>query len=318
MDLSKIGERINNIQLSFITVIGPLFLIVGIFGNVLSILIFKSKEFRKQPITVYIIASCLINLISILYLPIMFLAPIWIVNEITCKLFPGFFGLVLKVQAWVEALGSLDRLISTLNPYILHFKNRLKFQISFIVIIVLIILILGFPEIIYLKDILTEQNVTVCSYPVQTEIMWIFIYYKIEYFLIRVFFPFLIMFISSVCITWKMFKSKTNVCPCNRNRQKEVNLFKSLLAFNLFFILFRIPMLVYLMANNDSETFFNSFAYAILLATGLISNVFFFLIMIIFNNVYRKVFVKKFKMKYRLKICSKHIVRKMAYKETRF
>jgi hypothetical protein len=318
MDFNKISDRISNIQLNFITVIGSLFLIIGIFGNVYSILVFKSKEFRKQPITVYIIASCLINIISIFYLPIMFLAPIWIINEITCKLFPGFFGLVLKVQAWVEALGSLDRLISTLNPYILHFKNRLKFQIIFIFIIVLIILSLGLPEIIYLKDILTEQNVTVCSYPVQTEIMWIFSYYKIEYFLTRVFFPFSIMLFSSICITWKMFKSKNNVCPYNRNRQKEVNLFKSLLAFNLFFILFRIPMLVYLMTNNNTETFFNSFAYAILLATGLISNVFFFLIMIIFNSVYRKVFIKKFKLKCRANIFSKHIVRKMACKETRF
>ena len=260
-----------------------------IIGNIISIGIFRLKEFKKQPISFYLIASCLMNLVTIIYLPIMFLAPIWVTNDLTCKLYPGGFGLVVKIQAWLMALASFDRLITTMKPHSFGYKNNFSFKFSAVAIIILAICGVSFPEVYYLEAVVSQYNSTACTYPLKLDLIWIFYYYKIEYLLIRVVLPFLIMIVSTIIITWKMYRTKRK-SVFNRNYKKEKNLFKSLLAFDLFFILFPIPMLVYLMVNNNSEKFFSSLTYALLLATGLISNVFFFLIMIVFDKVYRKIF----------------------------
>ena len=76
-------------------------------------------------------------------------------------------------------------------------------------------------------------------------------------------------------------------------------LFTSLVASDLFFVVFRIPMLYYLLTSNDPETFYPSFYYALYLAIGLISNVFIFVIFIVFNRVYRTLFYQFMACKYK-------------------
>ena len=142
----------------------------------------------------------------------------------------------------------------------------------------------------FLDPLRTPDNITSSTYPAALNLPWIIYYYKYEYLLFRVILPFLVMIISSVIITWKMCRMKNQLRSNRPNNQKEKNLFKSLLALDLFFILFRVPMLVYVIISNNSQTFFNSLIYAAVLAIGLISNVFFFLIMIIINKLDRKIF----------------------------
>ena len=289
MDWNSI-ESIEVVHLAFISTVTVVFIAIGVFGNLISIAIFKSKEFKKLPEMFYLIACCIMNIITILYLPIMFLSPIWIMTSITCKLYPGAFNVIIKVQAWIIALGSFDRMITTLKPHSFKWKDNLKFRIIAIVTILVIIGIESFPVVYYLDPLKTPNNITSCTYPAALNLPWIIYYYKYEYLLFRVILPFLVMIISSVIITWKMCRMKNQLRSNRPNNQKEKNLFKSLLALDLFFILFRVPMLVYVIISNNSQTFFNSLIYAAVLAIGLISNVFFFLIMIIINKLYRKIF----------------------------
>ena len=134
------------------------------------------------------------------------------------------------------------------------------------------------------------DNTTTCFFP-SNELDWILIYYKIEYALVRVFIPFLLMTISSIMVTYKMCEMKTRLTR-NTDLERERQMFISLISHDIFFIVFRIPMVIYSIINNNSVLFFDSFGYCICLAIGLLSNVFMFIVFIFFNKVYKQIFIQ--------------------------
>ena len=215
MDWNKFSSM-DTSQFYFITITASFYLSIGGFGNIISILIFCSKVFKKQPVIVYLNGACFLNLVTLSYMPIMFMAPIWLINTATCKLYAGGFGFIIEVQAWITAVGSLDRLLTTMKPFTFHFKNKLSFQIGVMAIVVLFISLCIFPDIYYLDAIVTNHNVTVCSFPAHADLMWLIrYYYKIEYLLIRITIPFLAMIISSVLTTYKIYlKKKKAITKC--------------------------------------------------------------------------------------------------------
>ena len=285
MDWEKITDKMDETQIIVKSVITVLFLAIGGFGNIISIFIFNSKKFKKLPAKFYLNAACILSLVTILYMPIMLLANIWVLNSVTCKVYQGIFGLIIRLQAWIVAFGSIDRLISIFKPNKYNIKNGFYFHVCVVVAISILMIIFVCP-ILYFSNSVTKGNVTFCSFV--NEPLWIWNYYKIEYLFIRVVLPFLFMLTSSLIITLKMCKSKKKLTGKLR---REKQLFISLIAFDLFFILFRMPMVIYSFINPISNTFFVSLTYAILLSTGLMCNVFNFLIFLLFNKTYRDVFI---------------------------
>ena len=88
-----------------------------------------------------------------------------------------------------------------------------------------------------------------------------------------------------------MCKMKTRLAQ-NTDLERERQMFISLISYDIFFILFRIPLVIYSIINNNPVTFFDSFAYCICLAIGLLSNVFVFIVFIFFNKVYKQIFIQ--------------------------
>ena len=87
-----------------------------------------------------------------------------------------------------------------------------------------------------------------------------------------------------------MCRVKANVST-NKNREREKNLFKSLIALDLFSTLSRSPMLIFVLINQNESAIF-TFQYAIILAITPISNVFIFIILVLFNKVYKQLFIE--------------------------
>jgi hypothetical protein len=66
----------------------------------------------------------------------------------------------------------------------------------------------------------------------------------------------------------------------------------------MFFILFRLPMLFYLLTQRSyGESVIFSLEYSIYLAIGLINNVLIFVTMMMFNKIYRKLFFEYIRFK---------------------
>ena len=200
---------VDNQQLFFSIIISTFFITIGVFGNVTSCIIFNSKEFKKQPVTVCLTASCLMNLVTILYLPVIMFSKLWENDSINCKVINGIFGTILRIQSWMVTIGSLDRLITILKKGGFVYKNRIIFKMMGMLLIVIIICMLISPEIYYLDVVHDEtSNISYCSFALNNNFDLILVYYKIEYFLMRVGLPFIIMTISSKSIINKLEELK--------------------------------------------------------------------------------------------------------------
>ena len=99
MDWEKL-LTMDKYQLYFLTITNFIYYTIGGFGNIVSLIIFNDKLFKKQPSTFYLNVSCIMNILSILYSTVRFLAPIWQITYVTCKLYQWIFGFIIRFQAW--------------------------------------------------------------------------------------------------------------------------------------------------------------------------------------------------------------------------
>jgi hypothetical protein len=275
-------------QLYFGITVTILIISIGIFGNVTSCIIFNSKEFTKQPVTICLTVSCLMNLVTIMYLPVIMFSSLWETSSINCKVFNALFHAIIRIQAWMVSIGSLDRLVTLLMKGSCIFEYKTLFKMIGALTITLIICILMSPEIYYLELVHKKKdNISYCSFPRHEGFDWLHTYYKIEYSIMRICLPFIIMTASSVSILRKFGELKKKLFK-NKHDHRDRRLFLSLMALDVFFVLFRLPYLIYQLVNDD--IFMHSFFEKVLLSIDVISNVFVFLVLIIFNNLYRKLF----------------------------
>ena len=273
------------------------FFIIGNFGNIISIIIFTRKEFIKQPTTIYLIVSNIINLITVFYLPLIVMPEIWskfISGTIGCKIFGGFMVILAEIQSWVYSICSLDRCITTVAPFKFQLKNKLKFQLILIFICVLILTLLCVPFLNYYTEYknieLDSVNQTVCLFPESLELNWVILYFKFEFGLFRIVLPFIITISSSLITVYKLCSSKLKLKVRDwNNMAKEIQFARSLIIMDILFVIFRIPTAI----NTSFQfnmLFMYKFMYSIFSLLGAFHNVFTFLIFVIFNKIYRQLF----------------------------
>ena len=288
------NESIGTIRLWFIVISLVITFSFGGFGNIISIIIFNNKSFKKQATTVYLQASFLLSILILLYSPIMYLAPIWNVNNINCKIYFGILIIITEIKSWFQTIGSFDRLISVTNPHRFRFKNKFEYQLTFMISIALILIFFILPNLIFYTSV-TIKNITICSFPLQQDSKWISFYSGVEYLVFRTVLPFIIMVTSSCIVTWKIYKSKNQLMP-NADRKNEINLFKSLISIDLFIVLFQIPSFIHIFESSNAN-YFHTMKFSIFYTVSLIDNVFLFQIFVICNREYRKLFFKYIKCK---------------------
>jgi hypothetical protein len=268
------------------------YIIIGLFGNVISILIFTNKRFLLQPTTVYLIASRILALIILLYLPVIIFPTIWTSNDASCKFFGGIMMIITQIQPWLISFYSVDRLISLLYPFKLLFKNKLRFQLVLMLMLIFVIFWIIFPIILFYDKLTTQKNISVCSLPVQSN--GILVYLKYEYMLIKVVLPFFFMITSSIMILWKIIKNKQKWGLTNIQHKRDFQFGISLVACDFIFLILKLPNLIKTIKyeNDDDDRIVYDFSYSVYTLIGSLYNVLFFLIFILFNKTYRKLFKK--------------------------
>ena len=268
-----------------------IFIIIGCFGNIISIVIFSHKELKVHSTSVYLRCSSFVNLLSIIYLPFMSMPSIWPINTISCKIFLALMMLLIELQSWLLTFSSLDRLVSVMKPYKFKFKNKIRFQLGIIIGVSIAIFCLIFPYLyFYEKVYLKETNQTLCLLP--SKLKWIQAYATIEYVLIRVLIPFSLMLISSLIIVLKVSKNKRLLNTYNPKFRIEYRMTKVFLFTDTFFLIFRMPMVIYTLFEYDEGKLFYQFAFSICVLLGSVHNVFVFAVFLFFNRVYRSLFLR--------------------------
>ena len=276
-------------QIIFAIIISTIYIIVGLFGNIVSIIIFRSKQFKKHSTSFYVIIICVINIITLFVFPYGLMPTLFDINQINCQLYLFIVSFISQIQPWPLVFCSLDRLTTVLTPHKLHFKTKITFQTVTMILMVIIVIALMFPSTYFYTTEKNNLNQTVCSFPTSSNSAWIRNYFKFEHNLVRIVIPFTIMIASSIVIVWKMKKKKLNIPTQNHENKNEIQLAKAMIAMDIFFIIFRIPMMLNLFLN-DIQIY--SFVFGILMSIGVLNNVFLFVIFYLFNKIYRDNFKK--------------------------
>ena len=185
-------------QFYFLIGCSILFFLIGCFGNIISIVIFNNKDFKTQPTTTYIIASNIVNIITMVYLPYIILPELWtdLYSEtISCQLFDGIMTTLVEIQSWIYTLCSFDRCITAVYPHKFLFKNKKNFQSLIILILSVIILVLISVFIYFYEKIdIIESNLTktICTFPSNGEYSWVFTYVQVCNYLCLIYIIFII------------------------------------------------------------------------------------------------------------------------------
>jgi hypothetical protein len=118
--------------------------------------------------------------------------------------------------------------------------------------------------------------------------MWVSHCYKYNYLLIRTVIPFSIMLICSIITAWKLYRSRKEILQVS-NGSKEIQFGVALVTMDICFVLFRIPLIIYiLITEHDSASkIIYDYTYSILNLIAVTNIVISFFIFLIFNKIFR-------------------------------
>jgi hypothetical protein len=252
-----------------------IFILIGCFGNIISIIIFMKKEFITQSTTFYLITSSIINIITVFNLPVLVFPEIWNSSTILCKILGGFTLILFQLQSWVYVLCSLDRCLTTIASGKFLWKNKKLFQTAFVLFCFFIIILISAPPIyFYEKSIVISSNVTysVCSFP--NGVTWIFPYLQYQFIFLRIIIPIIITIIASFLTIYKLCASKRKMGKSEwKNMRREIQFSRALIIMDILFIVFRIPSIVNIIETN-SPTYIYAFIHAFYVFLGTVHNAF--------------------------------------------
>jgi hypothetical protein len=226
-----------------------LIIIIGLFGNIVSILIFENKEFRKQSPAFYLIIVYIVNILVVFSLHFFIIAYIMAYNDLSWILIFSILLILVEFPSIMLAFASLDRLITVLKPFNYVFKNKLKFQLPIISITLIFVIFLVIPSGCFYEQE-TSDNQTICSYP--NELRWLFSYVQKQVNLFRTIIPLIIMIISSCLILWNVRKNRRNLgenFDLNTNQKKDYQMSKVLITSDVTFLIFKLPTLINIFFN---------------------------------------------------------------------
>ena len=268
------------------------YLIIGYFGNIITIIIFRQKEFKKQSTSVYFIMASIVNLVVITNLLVGLMPDLWTISSFSCKIVFELCIAIGEIQSWILAICSIDRLLMVMAPHKFFFRNKFKFQLAIVIIVSIILIVALFPYMYYFNLERTISNNTLCLLSPESP-SWVWIYGKIDFFLLRAIVPFSIMIISSVFIFWKVYNSKKKFMGKDASFQKEYEMAICLIIVDVVFLFSRLSNTIYsLIYKQEDGSIIYTNLYLIFIILSNAHCVFEFIIFIFYNKIYRKLFLR--------------------------
>ena len=270
---------------------------IGLFGNVISFIIFSRPVFRKNSISTYCRALAIFDFFTIADLIMSFGLGFFDTfyaqySDATCKAYMYFIYGLASIPGWILIAFSLDKVLSMKRIWTNTLKKK-SFQYGVVVAIALINILLYIEIPIYLK--LTYINLfgvtrAICDTSTLSFGTFVSTMFLFEGCLI----PFIIMLTSSI-ISIKMIRNSaknieraSNTNNSNRN-SRDFKFAISSVAFNISFIVFKMPLTVIFVLENFIPSLATNFD--LLAIAGTISYFHYsssFLIHLVTNSIFRR------------------------------
>ncbi|XP_046552579.1 mu-type opioid receptor-like [Haliotis rubra] len=246
----------------------PVLMILGTFGNVLSIIVLNRKSMRDSTVSIYLTALSVMD-ISVLYtgllrqwLRVVIHLDIRVISEMSCKIHIWVVYFTLDMSVWILVSVTVERFVSVMYPYtVKKYYTRCTAFVN-IAVIAILLLALNSHYLYGLGDVQTTvdgtTNIERCA-PVNE---------GYEHFELRVwpwidlcvysFIPLTVLIIANISIAQKVVSRKRNArrinpemltTTSNHERyqdKKTSSMTKMLLVVNLVFFVCTAPVSVYL------------------------------------------------------------------------
>jgi len=247
----------------------PVLLILGTFGNVLSIIVLARPRFRRWASTVYLIGLSIADL-CVLYIGLLrqwfrytFNNDVRELSSTLCKVHWWLMYCAADSSVWILVAITLERLVSTLCPY--RSKQLCSRRVSTITVAVIVpTAMIVNSHLMYGFDRfeIKSGNTTILvpcapateSYDIFFEKVWNWLD-LCKFSLI----PFIILSVGNACILYKLIQSrrkvKSQVLPATsegsstQRKNTTSNMSVLLVALNFMFILSTLPVAIYFLGD---------------------------------------------------------------------
>lgn len=214
--------------------------VIGFLGNSLIIYLLSQEEFRRVTLFRFYIMSAISDSIYVFFIwPFNFQNAFGMnKNKFACRLYQYLQYLFYHLCSWIVVLTSIDRYVSVLHPRKFTLQNKLKYQLSAILIIFFVLALIDIPNYKFFDVYLDASNETVCDTLDQLNGL----YLNIMNGILAAVIPFIIMIwctyvISRYYISQKIQLKKTN----QKLFKKEEKFARIMLIMDAIFLVLNMP-----------------------------------------------------------------------------
>ena len=262
---------------------------IGLFGNVLTFIIFSRSAFKKNSISIYCRALAVIDCFIINELAsnigfVFFDYLIFVMSEFGCKLSFYVNMSFASISAWILIAFSIDKVLSMKNRA--KFIKKRSFQYAVISVIVLIHLIAYLVPLYFVRVVISKTELLCYLESFGGVIVLVCL---IEGSLI----PFIFMIGSSI-ISIRMIRNSTrtirnhvNECDILNRSTRDFKYAITSITFNALFVVLKMPIVIVAIL----ESFIPDISRVALCVTYLLYFIYFscgFLIHLVSNSIFRR------------------------------
>lgn len=290
----------------------PIMLGLGLIGNLFCFIVYSRRRFSKFSLRfVFIVISTidsfyLVLSLSVDYFNYSFDWDARHVSSISCVCINYLGYLIGPLSPWLLVYVSIERLVS-ISPYFhgFYYLKKKSYQIVYMVLILVFNLIFYSPVLFIIKLISNDDKITsndsnstnfTCDF-IDLNKKTKFAFMDLANSTVV---PALLMFLSTICIIYSIFKSSTRlfkagVAQSRRRLHKDIKFAITSIFLNIVFITLNLPICIIYLDTNSFDT--NSLKYVVSLILFYLTYSVNFYLFVFVNSMFRDEFLAIFRSK---------------------
>lgn len=284
------------------------FVPIGVFLNIIEIIIFQKNKFKKSTMGYFLSINCGLHVIILTYVTVFNLPAVFRINlttwsNLTCKAYVFFLRSLYQAYSWLNVVMVGDRLLFIL--YQNKFKSQKnKRKLSLILMVLLIFVFLcNLPNMFFYVNVIVNNSTnvsTVTKSCIATPL--ILTIRGLMTIIFRTVLPFILMLFMNTILIYKVIKLKEKL-KLKKKLIHDLKFSFTIIVTTLIFLITLIPNSVYVFMafvfQEDSSNFgrqtYISFLYVFEIMTSSVYLIYYsfnIFIQLAFNSIFRNEFFK--------------------------
>jgi hypothetical protein len=274
----------------YFNLVSSLFLgILGLFGNLMVIIVYMTRKLRYQSMSRYLVILAISDYIELVASILYNMAPYWGVNSIYCKINALIMIMFFQFCSNIITIISLDRLVSIRFLKKFEIKKSLIFQIFVLILALIMTIPISVTFFVFYAEIKVENQTSYCDFfdPEKAS------YTTTANLIVSTIIPFINMVTCTFFMHKTLIKMKSKLQKTKKQKsevRREVRMFNTMIGIDFFFFICNAPICIYVIIIGFLPAVFNLLIFNALNVISIFHNTFSFIVYFVCNRVFRKEF----------------------------